>query len=147
LIGKGWRLAALFLVVFLMGFVVWELRDFGEPSGDPLDLNDDDVQDIDQGTGKVAWDDETGQIDIYDDEAGEAIRQDRTMMDDAFLEDSIDPDSTVNANNVVTAIVFDYRGFDTLGEATVLFAAVSGVLVTLRAAFPKKKGKKGGGSE
>lgn len=37
-----------------------------------------------------------------------------------------------SANNVVTSIVFDYRGFDTLGEATVLFTAVAGVLMALR---------------
>lgn len=36
------------------------------------------------------------------------------------------------ANNVVTAIVFDYRGFDTLGEATVLFIAVLGVAMVFR---------------
>ncbi|GAB4307504.1 MAG: hypothetical protein Kow0097_07680 [Candidatus Bipolaricaulota bacterium] len=35
-------------------------------------------------------------------------------------------------NNVVTAIVFDYRGYDTLGEATVLFTAVIGVALVLR---------------
>ena len=33
---------------------------------------------------------------------------------------------------LVTAIVFDYRGFDTLGEATVLFAAVLAVGVIFR---------------
>ena len=31
------------------------------------------------------------------------------------------------ANNAVTSIVFDYRGYDTLGEATILFTAVTGV--------------------
>ncbi len=36
------------------------------------------------------------------------------------------------ANNIVTSIVFDYRGFDTLGEATVLFIAVLGVGVIFR---------------
>lgn len=36
------------------------------------------------------------------------------------------------ANNAVTSVVFDYRGFDTLGEATVLFAAVAGVIILLR---------------
>jgi multicomponent Na+:H+ antiporter subunit B len=35
--------------------------------------------------------------------------------------------------NVVTAIVFDYRGFDTLGEEFILFAAVLGVVLLLRA--------------
>lgn len=38
----------------------------------------------------------------------------------------------VASNNVVTSIVFDYRGYDTLGEATVLFTAVSGVALILR---------------
>lgn len=38
----------------------------------------------------------------------------------------------VAANNVVTAIVFDYRGYDTLGEATVLSTAVIGVVLVLR---------------
>ena len=36
------------------------------------------------------------------------------------------------SNNVVTAIVFDFRGFDTLGEATVLFIAVLGVAMFFR---------------
>jgi multicomponent Na+:H+ antiporter subunit B len=34
--------------------------------------------------------------------------------------------------NVVTAIVFDYRGFDTMGEEFILFAAVTGVVLLLR---------------
>ena len=32
-----------------------------------------------------------------------------------------------NSSNIVTAVLFDYRGFDTLGEVTVVFAAVAGV--------------------
>jgi multicomponent Na+:H+ antiporter subunit B len=34
--------------------------------------------------------------------------------------------------NIVTAINFDYRGLDTLGEEFILFAAVSGIVVLLR---------------
>ena len=34
--------------------------------------------------------------------------------------------------NLVTGVIFDFRGYDTLGEATVLFTAVIGVLVVLR---------------
>jgi multicomponent Na+:H+ antiporter subunit B len=34
--------------------------------------------------------------------------------------------------NAVTAIVFDYRGFDTLGEEFILFSAVTGVALLLR---------------
>jgi multisubunit Na+/H+ antiporter MnhB subunit len=44
-------------------------------------------------------------------------------------------DNTQNetgADNGVTSVVFDYRGFDTLGEATVLFTAVTGVILVFR---------------
>ena len=34
--------------------------------------------------------------------------------------------------NLVTGVLFDYRGFDTLGEATILFTAVMGILAILR---------------
>jgi multicomponent Na+:H+ antiporter subunit B len=44
------------------------------------------------------------------------------------------------AINSVTAIVFDFRGYDTLGESFVLFTAVSGAAVILR----KNKKAKGG---
>jgi multicomponent Na+:H+ antiporter subunit B len=37
-----------------------------------------------------------------------------------------------HTTNVVAAIVFDYRGFDTMGEEFILFAAVSGVVLLLR---------------
>ena len=36
------------------------------------------------------------------------------------------------ATNTVTAIVFDYRGLDTMGEEFILFAAVTGVALLLR---------------
>ena len=35
------------------------------------------------------------------------------------------------SNNIVAAVTFDYRGFDTLGEASVLFAAATGVFVAM----------------
>ncbi len=34
--------------------------------------------------------------------------------------------------NLVTGVLFDFRGYDTLGEATILFAAALGVLTILR---------------
>jgi multicomponent Na+:H+ antiporter subunit B len=37
-----------------------------------------------------------------------------------------------HVTNMVTAVNFDYRGFDTLGEEYMLLAAVTGVLVLLR---------------
>lgn len=51
-----------------------------------------------------------------------------TDMDDHFIANG---QQETGANNIVTSIVFDYRGFDTLGEASVLFAAVLGVGVLL----------------
>lgn len=40
------------------------------------------------------------------------------------------------AINTVTATVFDFRGYDTLGESIVLFTAICGVAAVLR--VPKK---------
>lgn len=37
-----------------------------------------------------------------------------------------------HATNVVVAVTFDFRGFDTLGEEFILFSAVSGVALLLR---------------
>lgn len=48
----------------------------------------------------------------------------RTDMDDHYIAHG---QQDTGANNIVTGIVFDYRAFDTLGEATVLFVAVLGV--------------------
>ncbi len=38
------------------------------------------------------------------------------------------------AANVVTSVVWGYRGYDTLGEVTVLFTAVVGIVMLFRAA-------------
>lgn len=46
------------------------------------------------------------------------------------------------AVNAVTAVVFDFRGYDTMGEAFILFTAISGCLVLLR-----KPAKKEGGAD
>ncbi|MCD6411901.1 MAG: hypothetical protein J7L20_05725 [Thermoplasmata archaeon] len=52
-----------------------------------------------------------------------------TEMDDYIIKNA---QNETGSNNAVTSVVFDYRGFDTLGEATVLFTAVAGVLLVLR---------------
>jgi multisubunit Na+/H+ antiporter MnhB subunit len=57
-------------------------------------------------------------------------------MDDYIIENA--QEQTGN-NNVVASVVFDYRGFDTLGEATILFTAVTGVLLLLRARKRKEE--------
>ncbi|MBN1595180.1 hypothetical protein JW933_04560 [candidate division FCPU426 bacterium] len=53
----------------------------------------------------------------------------QTRMDDYFLRHG---QEQTGANNIVTAVVFDFRGFDTLGEATVLFVVVLGVGMLFR---------------
>ena len=54
---------------------------------------------------------------------------DQSAMDDYIIENT---QSETGANNGVTSVVFDYRGFDTLGEATILFTAVAAVVMILR---------------
>ena len=44
------------------------------------------------------------------------------------------------ATNLVTAIVLDYRGFDTMGETTVLFTAVMAALLTLSSGAKSSSG-------
>jgi multisubunit Na+/H+ antiporter MnhB subunit len=59
-----------------------------------------------------------------------------TDMDDYIIENA---QNQTGSNSVVASVVFDYRGLDTLGEATILFTAVNGVLLLLRA--QKRKGE------
>lgn len=42
------------------------------------------------------------------------------------------------ASNLVAAVILDFRGYDTLGEATVLFTSVAGVVAVLRKVGRKK---------
>ena len=46
-----------------------------------------------------------------------------------YLQDGL---ASTGAPNIVTAVLLDYRAYDTLGEATVLFCAVLGALTILR---------------
>lgn len=46
-----------------------------------------------------------------------------------YIKDGI---KVTGATNIVSSIILDYRAFDTLGEATVLFTAVIGVLSIVR---------------
>jgi multisubunit Na+/H+ antiporter MnhB subunit len=45
------------------------------------------------------------------------------------------------ATNIVTAVLLDYRAYDTLGEATVLFCAVTGALTILHGQSKRGAGK------
>ena len=55
-------------------------------------------------------------------------------MSQAYLEGAAE---RTGSANLVTGVLFDFRGYDTFGEATILFTAVIGVLTVLRL-----KGKK-----
>ena len=50
-------------------------------------------------------------------------------MDDYFIQNG---QAETGSNNIVAAILFDYRGLDTLGEASVLFAAAGGIFLLFR---------------
>ncbi|MGB9677190.1 MAG: hydrogen gas-evolving membrane-bound hydrogenase subunit E [Candidatus Ratteibacteria bacterium] len=45
------------------------------------------------------------------------------------------------ATNIVSSIILDYRGYDTLGEATILFTSILGALAILRI-YARKRSKK-----
>ena len=47
--------------------------------------------------------------------------------------------SQTGAANVVSSVILDFRAYDTLGEATVLFTAVIGVLAVMRKIGRKKQ--------
>lgn len=58
-----------------------------------------------------------------------------STMDDYYLRNS---QTETGSNNVVASIVFDYRGFDTLGEATVLFLVVTGISMLLSLLYKRE---------
>ena len=52
-----------------------------------------------------------------------------SVMDDYIIQNTQQETGT---NNAVSAVVFDYRGYDTLGEATVLFLTATAVIMLFR---------------
>ena len=73
------------------------------------------------------------------------LQQDPAAYDDsvadgaaaAIVQQNLDKTHAVND---VTSIVFDFRGYDTMGEAFILITAVAGSMVIL---FKKRAGKEG----
>ena len=53
-----------------------------------------------------------------------------------YLKDGL---SKTGASNIVAAIILDFRAYDTLGEATVLFTSIIGALSVLRLFTRKRK--------
>lgn len=64
----------------------------------------------------------------------ETFGESHLRMSDAYINGAA---AKTGSANLVTGVVFDFRGYDTLGEATVLVTAVLGVIAILRL-----KGKK-----
>jgi len=56
-----------------------------------------------------------------------------------YLEDGL---AKTGATNIVSSVILDFRAYDTLGEATILFTAVIGVLALVRRKGRKKLGEK-----
>jgi multicomponent Na+:H+ antiporter subunit B len=53
----------------------------------------------------------------------------------------------LNSANLVTSVVVSYRGLDTLGEVTVLFAAAAGIMLAFSSVKPRSKTERQSASE
>ncbi|MFH1039179.1 MAG: hydrogen gas-evolving membrane-bound hydrogenase subunit E [PVC group bacterium] len=62
-------------------------------------------------------------------------------VSDYYLREGL---NKTGAANLVTSIILDFRAYDTLGEATVLFTAVIGALAVMRRVGRRKAGGKNG---
>lgn len=59
-----------------------------------------------------------------------------------YLEKSAGPRGEVGPSNMVTAVLGDYRGYDTMGETVVIFTAALSVLLLLR--YARRGGRRRG---
>ena len=90
---------------------------------------------VDMGAMDRTYDGREAQVSVYD------LQQDPASYDDtvadgaaaAIVQQNLEKTHAVND---VTSIVFDFRGYDTMGEAIILITAVAGSAVIL---FTKKK--------
>jgi hypothetical protein len=103
------QLAFIGFVIFslFLFYAASELRDFGEPPSDMSTILPGTEYDI-----------------TMDDRIIGSYNETTETWDYGAVKET-------GANNVVTSVVFDYRGYDTLGEATVLFTAIAGVMLLL----------------
>lgn len=60
----------------------------------------------------------------------------QTRMASYYIENGAEKTGSAN---LVAGVLFDFRGYDTLGEATILFTAALGVVTILRANSKKNK--------
>ncbi len=75
----------------------------------------------------VPYEGETNVLDLYYDSTG-YDNENAEGIADIIINENLD--KTMAANNVA-AVVFDYRGYDTLGEAFILVTAIAGTFVIL----------------
>ena len=79
-------------------------------------------------------------VDLYEDPDDYTLSDDKDAAD-VIIEENLD--KTQAANNVA-AVVFDFRGFDTLGESFILLTAIAGTFVILSRKKAEHAGGKGG---
>jgi len=110
------KLGSLLSLVLILGFLfvaVLRLHPVGQPLGHPGVMKD----------------------------RGSAVTDTANIftMDDYYIRNG---QAETGSNNIVASVVFDYRGFDTLGEATVLFLVVSSISMLMYTILKQKKIKK-----
>jgi multisubunit Na+/H+ antiporter MnhB subunit len=65
----------------------------------------------------------------------EVFGEHSTRMAEFYIKEGA---SATGSANLVTGVLFDFRGYDTLGEATILFTAALGVITILRSKSKKE---------
>ena len=78
---------------------------------------------------------------------GDAEAPAHTHVAPEYLRDSVPhadgPAQRVDVENIVTSVLASYRGYDTLGETTVIFCAGIGVLLLLKGSRPGRDREEG----
>lgn len=74
-------------------------------------------------------------VELYKDPSGYSL-EDPDGVADLIVRTNLD--RTMAANNVAS-IVFDYRGFDTIGESFILLASIAGSYAILRSSKKRKE--------
>ena len=64
-----------------------------------------------------------------------AFGEPQLRMAQVYLDNGL---TLTGATNLVAAVILDFRAYDTLGEATVLFTSVAGVAAVLRSVGRKR---------
>jgi multicomponent Na+:H+ antiporter subunit B len=77
---------------------------------------------------------------LGDPEAPVQLYPSPTYVERTLVDFSVDHEQKIEVPNVVTAVLGSYRGYDTLGETTVIFTAAIAVLLLLRGRPRRKLG-------